>query len=171
MLFVVLNSKNIAEQDFSITQTISIDSKELNEKKILVYTPPRYEESPYNSYNVIYVFDAQQKHFFDLASSITSFISEKDMNNHHIVVGIPAPLLSDEEGEYYSRGSDYLPKPEYDNQNFFYDRANSSGFMNFLSNELIPFIDSNHRTLPNRIFVGHSLSGSFVLSSFASNPI
>ncbi|NAS29932.1 hypothetical protein GTQ40_03010 [Flavobacteriaceae bacterium R38] len=171
LLIILLNSKYISGQDFSTTKTITIASKELNEKReIFIYTPPQYQQSIYNNYNVIYVFDAQQKHFFDLANSVTSFISEKDIINHHIVVGIPAALLSDDEGEYYSRGSDYLPKPNYSKQSFWYGRANSSGFMNFLNNELIPFVDSNYRTSSNRIFVGHSLSASFVLSCFVSKP-
>jgi predicted alpha/beta superfamily hydrolase len=171
MLLIAWSSAYINGQDFSTTKTITIDSKELNQKRdVFIYTPPQYESAIYSSYNVIYVFDAQQKQFFDLATSITSFVTDKDITNHHIVVGIPAPLLPDEEGEYYSRGSDYLPKPKYDKQNFWYDRANSSGFMKFLDNELIPFVDSNYRTLPNRIFVGHSLSASFVMSCFVAKP-
>src|SRR5690606_39393109 len=39
-------------------------------------------------------------------------------------------------------------------------------FLNFIEKELIPFIDKNYRTEPNRILVGHSLGGLLTLNSY-----
>lgn len=40
-----------------------------------------------------------------------------------------------------------------------YPKIENDEFGDFLKTELIPFLDSSYQTLPNRLFVGHSMSG------------
>lgn len=161
---------HIQAQVYPTVKTIHLNSKELDqEREIFIYTPPYYNENIYEKYNVIFVFDSQHKSYFDLAHSALFFSNENDHVNPHIVVGIPA-LLNEDPDNFYSRNSDFLPKPLHDTQSFFYGQANFDNFFNFIEKELIPYVNDNYRTLPNRVFIGHSLSASFVLKAFITNP-
>ena len=43
-------------------------------------------------------------------------------------------------------------------------------FIQFMKNELIPYIETHYRTDPYRIFSGHSLGGLCVLYAFIHEP-
>jgi pimeloyl-ACP methyl ester carboxylesterase len=43
-------------------------------------------------------------------------------------------------------------------------------FLAFLTNELIPHLDSTYRTTPMRVLIGHSLGGLFALHALAQKP-
>lgn len=160
----------IQAQEYPTVKTIKLNSKELNqEREIFIYTPSYYDENIYEKYNVVFVFDSQNKSYFDLAHSALFFANENDTNNPHIVIGIPA-LWNEDPDNFYNRNSDFLPKPKHDTQNWFYGQANFENFFNFIDKELIPYVNDNYRTLPNRVFIGHSLSASFVLKAFITNP-
>ncbi len=46
----------------------------------------------------------------------------------------------------------------------------AESFRRFLTNELIPYIDSSYRTHPFRILVGHSLAGLFAVETLTRSP-
>jgi predicted alpha/beta superfamily hydrolase len=43
-------------------------------------------------------------------------------------------------------------------------------FLEFFEKELFPFIESNYRTRPYRVFTGHSFGGLFALNAFFTRP-
>ncbi len=148
----------VQAQDYGKTKSIKIQSKELGqEREIFVYTPEFYKEYLYEEYDVIYVFDAQNKSFYDLTRSCLGYINENDSRNPHIVVGITATFIDEPENQYF-RNDDFLPK------------SNRKVFFNYVQNEIIPYVNKNYRTTDRSIFIGHSLSASFVLSAFTFNP-
>ena len=90
-------------------------------------------------------------------------------NKSFIVVGITSPY---NEKLDYGRNNDLLPVLETKNS---IDRigknyGNADNFFDFVSTEIIPYVDSHYRTLNNKIVVGHSFSATFVLNSFLNNP-
>ncbi|MEM9078911.1 MAG: alpha/beta hydrolase-fold protein [Bacteroidota bacterium] len=155
-------------QNIARVENVKIQSKSLNqEREILIYTPVDYDWRENESFNVIYVFDSHNREFFDLTSSIISFLT--DNTKSYIVVGITSPY---NEKLDYARNNDLLPILETKDSKDRYGKysGNADNFFAFINDEIIAFIDSNYRTLNNRIAVGHSLSASFVLSSFIKNP-
>ena len=89
------------------------------------------------------------------------FIS-KEVDNPYIVVGL---ISTYDEELNYGRNDDLLPKPINDKNSQFFGHGNSDNFLKYIKKELIPYVDSNYRTLSKRIAVGHSLSASFVIST------
>jgi predicted alpha/beta superfamily hydrolase len=162
LILIILSSNFIEAQDIARIETIKINSTNLNqERELYIYTPSYYDEYSLKHYDVMFVFDAQRTEYFNLAHSISYFLDKDDLVNEFIVVGIPANLNLDD----YGRNDDLLPKPIYDEQNFYYGQANQKAFMSYVSDEVIPYIDKNYRTIKNRLAVGHSLSASFIIST------
>lgn len=165
---ITFYSSLIFGQNIARVENVKIESKHLNqEREILIYTPVDYDWRENESFNVIYVFDSQSREFFDYTSSMISFLT--DNTKSYIVVGITSPY---NEKLDYTRNNDLLPVLETKGSKDRYGKysGNADNFFAFVSDEIIPFIDSNYRTLNNRTAVGHSLSASFVLSSFIKNP-
>lgn len=155
-------------QNIARVENVKIQSKNLNqEREILIYTPVDYDWRENESFNVIYVFDSHSREFFDYTSSIISFLT--DNTKSYIVVGITSPY---NEKLDYARNNDLLPvlETKYSKERFGKYSGNAENFYLYVSTEIIPYIDSNYRTLNNRMAVGHSLSASFVLDSFIKNP-
>ena len=165
---ITFYSSSIFGQNIARVENVKIESKILTqEREILIYTPVDYDWRENESFNVIYVFDSQSREFFDYTSSMISFLT--DNTKSYIVVGITSPY---NEKLDYARNNDMLPVLETKDSKDRYGKysGNADNFFAFVSDEIIPFIDSNYRTLNNRIAVGHSLSASFVLNSFIESP-
>jgi predicted alpha/beta superfamily hydrolase len=141
-------------QPIARVENLKIQSKSLNqEREILIYTPNDYDWRVNEYFNVIYVFDAQNREFFDYTSSIVSFLS--DASKSFIVVGITSPY---NEKLDYSRRNDFLPNiesEEYKKQagNYY---GNADNFLNYVETEVVTYINSNYRTIKQNIAVGHS---------------
>src|SRR5690348_8483131 len=89
LLFIVFFLQTFA-QSIARVENVKILSKALNqEREILIYTPVDYDWRTNEYFNVIYVFDSQNREFFDYTSSIISFLT--DGNKSFIVVGITSP--------------------------------------------------------------------------------
>ncbi|WP_417888186.1 hypothetical protein [Zunongwangia sp.] len=64
-------------QNIARVENVKIQSKVLNqERDILIYTPADYDWRTNEFFNVIYVFDSQNREFFDYTSSIISFLTD-----------------------------------------------------------------------------------------------
>ncbi len=165
ILIFLLNFISYGQEIANINQ-IEIESKILNQKRpVLISTPSSYNENKLVDFDVIYVFDSQHRESFDLVHSSINFMTNK---RQFIVVGITSPEYVKQE---YYRNNDMLPVPEKVSIDEYQVRKNpnSKNFLRFVNEEVIPEIEKNYRTTPNRIAVGHSLSASLVLSTLTSN--
>jgi predicted alpha/beta superfamily hydrolase len=141
--------------------TLSIDSKVLNEsRKLIIYTPVQYEYAPNQKFEVIYVFDAQAREVFDMVQATMAF------KNNNICPMIVVGVVSDD------RNKDFLPANEFKETAESYQGhlGNAPNFLNFIGNELIPAVDKKYRTLSKRTAVGHSNGGTFISYSFLQKP-
>lgn len=155
-------------QSIARVENVKIQSKKLNqEREILIYTPTDYDERTNEYFNVIYVFDSQDREFFDYVSSIIYFIPEN--NKSFIVVGITSPYNKNLD---YSRRNDFLPELESDSYKKQAGKyhGNADNFLEYVHLEVIPYINSRYRTLNQNTAIGHSLGASFVLYSLVKKP-
>ncbi|MFM9911776.1 MAG: alpha/beta hydrolase [Chitinophagaceae bacterium] len=133
----------------------NIQSNVLNENRTLwIYTPNNTSQnaSTEKRYPVLYVLDGNA-HFFSTVGIIQQF-SQANGNGvlpEMIVVGI----------ENTNRLRDLVPSS---------DVAKPNPFVNFLSSELIPYIDKNYNTAPYRLLVGHSLGGLTAIDMLTNFP-
>lgn len=168
ILFTIIFFNQTFAQQIARVENIKIQSKFLNqEREILIYTPTDYDWRTNEYFNVIYVFDSQNREFFDYTSSIIPFLT--DGSQSFIVVGISSPYNEELD---YSRNNDLLPVLETESSKDRYGKysGNADNFLGYVSSEVIPYINSNYRTLNHNIVVGHSLGASFILYSLLEKP-
>jgi predicted alpha/beta superfamily hydrolase len=168
IVIIFLFSTNLTfGQEIAKVETIKIHSKALNQKRvILVFTPQDYKEEIFENYNVIYVFDAQEREFFSFTHSVISFLSNGQKK--YIVVGITSPYI---EKYDYARNNDFLPVLETESakKRFGKYSGNADNFLKYVKNEVITYIENHYRVGPQRIAVGHSLGASFILYSMVKD--
>ncbi len=140
-------------------ETVSIDSEIMDgQRELLVYTPFDYGDDPLRVYDVIFVFDAQNRDMFDLAHSLLSFM---DTNGaQYVVVGVVSP--------FEKRNNDLLPvqKTKAYQEKWGAYAGNADNFVRFVREEAIPYIGSHYSVSGTRIAIGHSNSAAFILYSF-----
>ncbi len=137
-------------------QQVLIHSKAINEDRtIWIHTPPEYATSTDN-YPVLYLLDGGSH--FKYVSEMVDFLSGFEVNliSKMIVVAIPNT----------DRGRDFTP--------IFEGKANEENgaykFLNFIKEELVPYLDRNYRTQPYRILEAHSLGGLFGIYANEKSP-
>jgi predicted alpha/beta superfamily hydrolase len=126
--------------------------------KLYISLPKGYKGSQ-KSYPAVYLLDADYS--FAIAKSIADHLAESNNLAELILVGIAYDGASDYR---LNRTRDYTPTrstiggygPEY--QKF---SGGGEKFKAFIRDELVPFIDANYRTTPERTLVGHSYGGLF----------
>jgi predicted alpha/beta superfamily hydrolase len=147
--------------------SISIQSKVFNEnRKLWIYLPEQYFILPEKRFEVAYVFDAQARQYFDAVHSTISFVNG---GIPIIVVGVVSNY-SEEKKE--NRNSDFLPKPDNEETINKYGGylGRADNFLDYFQNEVIKYIDSNYRTFPYRIGIGHSNGATFLSYCLLEKP-
>lgn len=153
LLSLCTNAQN--SELITIGKKESIYSNVLNEnRKIWIYTPPitALSLSPDKRYPVLYLLDGDA-HFFSTVGIIQQ-LSQANGNGvlpEMIVVAI----------ENTNRLRDFVPSD---------DLTKTNPFVDFLSTELIPHIDTNYNTSPYRLLVGHSLGGLTAIDILTKVP-
>ncbi len=141
-------------------KNIKINSKTFGaEREIMIYTPRLYDESPDKRYEVVYVFDAQARQYFDLVHSTLTFLNS---SVPMIVVGVISPV----------RNEDFLPpyKHEETAKIMRGKKGSSPLFLKFIRDEVFTYVEQNYRTLPTRLAVGHSNGGVFISYCLLEDP-
>ncbi len=146
-----------------IGETLTIPSKIMGEERtILVSTPPGYDRTS-QGYPVLYMTDGDQ-HLTHTRGTV-DFLSGNGLMPQVIIVGVANT----------DRTRDLTPthvaSRTIDGQ--VYESPTSGGastFLDFFEQELFPYVDANYRTLPLRIFAGHSFGGLFALNAIFTRP-
>ena len=126
-------------------QSMSIDSKYLNEtREVFIHLPDDYMTTN-NNYPVMYVMDGGA-HFFT-SSALSHFYARNRQIPNMIIVAIPNT----------NRNRDFTPIQNNQNPEW----GGAENFISFLNKELMPAIEKNYRTHDYKILFGHSLTGMF----------
>jgi predicted alpha/beta superfamily hydrolase len=129
---------------------------------IFVMLPDDYDQSPEEDYPTIYLLDGGA--LFPLLSAYYRYLNFGGEIPDAIVVGISYGSDSFEDGNY--RSTDYTAK------SLERDYWGGAGkFQSFLSDELLPFIETTYRSdADRRVIFGQSLGGQFVLYTALTKP-
>ncbi|WP_319482493.1 alpha/beta hydrolase-fold protein [uncultured Draconibacterium sp.] len=142
LLNVLLVSTSLfgqVSEPICIGEKMIFDSKILNqEREIFIKTPENYENTDLD-FPVHYVLDGEI--IFNSYSAIAELKAQNEEIPEAIIVGIPN----------IDRGYDLNPK------------ANGVNFLDFITKELIPYIDNKYTTNENRALIGYSMAGNFVI--------
>ena len=165
-----------AQVPLESVKEVTMKSEYFNhDRQVLIYTPVNYPQFDQTYYDVIYVFDAQDRTMFDLVHCLLNIACKPDpdggRSTNFIIVGICSPNLWDIN---YFRNHDYLPMPLHGNNGLFkegYYYGKSPDLKKFVKNELMPYVKNNYRTSGRSLGIGHSLSASFVLDAMITDDL
>ena len=166
---------SVAAQKASSTITIgkvdSIWSPTLKEhRKIWIYTPPSYVDTSYQpqKYPVLYVLDGDA-HFHSLTGLLQALgtgVNGTRLMPEMIVVAIPNTDRTRDMTPTRTERTPFSNQP----QAFLKTSGGMSNFLRFIETELIPKIESNYRTAPYRVLVGHSFGGITAINALYTMP-
>jgi len=160
-ILILLSIPNIAaaiDNSISIGKTIEIESKTLNEKRIIqVHLPDAYRNGD-TRFPVLYLTDGPG-HFSHTVGTM-NFLANNGRIPQMIIVGVANT----------DRTRDLTPEILVSKDERFQNGGGADTFLNFFEQELIPYIEKNYRTQPYRVFSGHSFGGLFALNAFLTKP-
>lgn len=150
-------------------EIVTMHSGILNEdRKILIYTP-KDSVNPEKRYPVIYVLDADN-HFMQMVE-YSKYLSRQDVYviPPMIVVGI---TNTDRVRDLTPSKSnfDYSGKPDTTANAPYKNSGGNEHFLQFIQKELLPYVNSNYKTQPYRIFAGHSFGGLTAINCLIDYP-
>jgi predicted alpha/beta superfamily hydrolase len=129
-------------------------------RRVWIYLPPDYETTNFD-YPVLYMQDGQNV-FDDLTSFVGEWEVDETLNNLHSEGDTGIIVVAIDNGQSL-RIDEYTPWPHPN-----YGGGDGAVYVNFIVNDLKPFIDFNYRTLPDREhtgIMGSSLGG--LISTYA----
>ena len=141
-----------AGEPITIGETITLQSKIMGEERtILVSTPPGYEQGT-AGFVVLYMTDGSG-HFTHTRGTV-DFLAGNGLMPQVIIVAVGntdrTRDLTPTHVESLGGDGDAFPVDT---------SGGASKFLDFFEHELIPYIDDHYRTMPMRLFSGHSFGG------------
>ena len=145
-----------------IGETFTIDSRILGEtRRINVYVPPGYTESPNARLPVLYMPDGGLAEDFLHVAGLVQVSAGNGTMRPFLLVGI----------ENTERRRDMTGPTENENDKKIAPRVGgSAAFRKFIRDELMPRMKRRYRTTDETAIVGESLAGLFVVETFLLEP-
>ena len=141
--------------------SLTITSKYVHEDRVInIWTPPGYNTSS-EHFPVLYMPDGGIKEDFPHIANTLAKLLEENKIPAFILVGI----------ENTERGRDLTGSSEAeDDKQYCPITDGAKDFRTFISEELIPKINSRYRTKAKKGIIGESLAGLFVMETFFTKP-
>jgi uncharacterized protein len=158
------NSAGMASQaaPLNIGETFTIQSKALSEtRRINVYLPPSYSESPATRLPVLYMPDGGVAEDFIHVAGLVQVSTGNGTMRPFLLVGI----------ENTQRRRDLTgPTENPEDRKIAPQVGGSAAFRQFIKSELMPTIKARYRTTDETAIMGESLAGLFVVETFFLEP-
>lgn len=162
-LFIILNLYLKAQQPFVIGEIKELQSKVLNEKRVLnIYLPEGYSTDTAH-YSVIYLLDGGADEDFIHISGLVQF------NSFEWISRVPKTIVVGISNTDRKRDLTY-PTTVKEEKQKFPTTGGSDKFISFLETELMPFIKSTYKTNSNTTLIGQSLAGLFASEILLKKP-
>ncbi|MCC3861073.1 alpha/beta hydrolase [Pseudemcibacter aquimaris] len=152
--FTLLSINSIAYAEIKET-TINSDILD-GSRQIKIYLPDDYADTT-KKYPVFYVMDAD--FLFDPTVVISKTRAARDLMPESIIVGISTP-------NYAERLTITMPHRREPNEQINFEDSSPQHFLDFMEQELIPFIDDHYRTANYRGLIGMSPTVGPVLHGY-----
>ena len=150
-------------QGFGDSHYLQVESEALGRGfHLFVMLPDGYQQHSEKSYPTVYVLDGGA--LYPLLVAYSRYLNFGQEIPDAIIVGIAYGSDSYEGGNY--RSTDYTA--DTDEREYW---GGADTFQDFLKDELIPTVEDNYRSRPDRrIVFGQSLGGQFVLYTALTEP-
>ncbi|MCO6490100.1 MAG: DUF4440 domain-containing protein [Phaeodactylibacter sp.] len=139
-----------------------IQSKALSEKRILnIYLPEGYNPDSAATYPVIYLLDGSAHEDLPHIAGLVQFMNMYELMPKSIVVGIAN----------VDRYRDFThPTTDPEDLNALPTGGGSGKFIDFIGQELQPFIEKNYKTTGTRTIIGQSMGGLLATEILLKKP-
>ena len=151
-IFEIIAQRNQLDADVQENIGSSILGEQ---RKLLIHLPSEYDLS--RKYPVMYVLDGSSQDF--RIAEIANILNRAEIIQDMIIVGIPNTdrnrdltphyILQDTDGDAFGKGDEFL---------------------SFLTDEVIPFIESKYPVNQYRMLAGHSRAGLFTYYAYLQQP-
>jgi predicted alpha/beta superfamily hydrolase len=168
MLFLLLSlqskAQNVELFNHISNDVITIHSKVLNqERQIYIQVPKQNSADPAKTFPVLYLLDGENH--FHILSAYIDYLSHYEIIPQILVVGIISK----------DRRKDLTPtKSTIDYDGNIDSTYNTSGgnkyFLQFMREELMPYIETNYKAGSYKIFAGHSFGGITTINCMLTHP-
>jgi predicted alpha/beta superfamily hydrolase len=147
---------------FELGVVETLYSNTLSENRTLnIYLPEGYDTALTTHYPVIYLLDGSTNEDFIHVAGLVQYLSMYEMMPKSIVVGIAN----------VDRKRDYtFPTKNDEDKKLVPNSGSSAKFIEFIGNELQPFIESTYRTNEHRTIIGQSLGGLLASEILMQHP-
>ncbi len=145
----------------TIGESISLQSKILGEEReINIWVPPGHADSD-RTYPVVYLIDGGLQQDFHHISGLGQLTTVNGNYQNLIIVGIATQnrLIELTFPPQDARYIEHLPPS-----------GGAAEFRRFISEEVIPLVESRYRSGERRTLMGESLAGLFVVDTFLRQP-
>lgn len=142
------------------TVGVKVKSQVLGEERTVYIGTPRQYETSDTRYPVVYLTDAEAQ--FNHTLTTAEFLARNGRIPPVIVVGITNT----------QRTRDFTPTPHRGQSGgeTYRNPGGAAKFREFVDTELIPYIDAKYRTVPYRVFSGHSFGALFAIDTLLTKP-
>ncbi len=162
---VLLFAQNTAKvSPLTIGEEVVLESRVLKDSRILnVYLPYGYSEDAVTTYPVIYVLDGSMEEDFIHISGLVQFgsFSWINMLPPSIVVGI---ANVDRKRDFTYPSNNQLDQEEFPTS------GHSEVFIQFIQEEVQPYVESRYRTTSQKTVIGQSLGGLLATEILLKHP-
>jgi uncharacterized protein len=140
-------------------ERLTLASKLLGEERVLAVVTPASYAGGQQRYPVLYLTDGEVQ--LGHARATVEFLARNGLLPEMVLVGILNT----------SRARDLTPTPgSREEQPEFPEAGGGERFLNFIEHELIPAIDARYRTVPMRLYAGHSFGGLLGVHALLTRP-
>ncbi|MFK7784604.1 MAG: alpha/beta hydrolase [Crocinitomicaceae bacterium] len=157
-------AREATKQAFIIGERLEFHSKILNQDRMLnIYLPNGYSSDNNKTYPVIYLLDGSKDEDFIHISGLVQFASYPWINmiQESIVIGI----------ENIDRKHDFtFPTTIKKDKEDFPTSGGSEAFIDFIEQELQPYIESTYKVQNDKTIIGQSLGGLLATEILVKKP-
>lgn len=172
LLFIssVANAQETTAYRSGIKERITISSAILKEDRIIyIHHPVSDSAASTKRYPVLYLFDGESH--FDMLAQYTDYLSRWDVAvmPEMIVVGIVNTQRTRDLTPVESN-IDYYGKTDTSSVSWMKPSGGNGLLLQFISSELMPYMDAHYKTAAHKILAGHSFGGIATLNCMLTRP-
>lgn len=159
ILGLLLSGSTIGQElNVNVGHKVILSSTILQEdRSVLIHLPENYEDSN-RLYPVLYRLDGSSEILLETIVASNRLTYSDEVSPEMIIVSIEN---TNRAKDMWPTNTKYYPEPNIPGAKYF---------LEFIEEELIPYIEDNYQTSQERIICGQSLSGVFVLYGLLTKP-
>ena len=140
---------------YAETKTVLIKSTVFEkERELQVFLPDEYFKQPERKFKILYLFDSQNQRIFNYVKGTSELLS-MNFIEPMIIVGI---VTEDRWFEFLPKNNNVETLKEYEPP-----IGAADSLISHIKNEVEPYLLKNYRIKDERIGIGHSLGGTFLM--------